>query len=139
MLPGTVSTSVTPRATKIASCSFPSPRWLFPAKPGPRGGHATKPLDRATAQRAFALAVAEANIHKKVSIHSLRHSYATHLIEAGVSLIGVQHQLGHADPRTTVRYVRMTDAARTEHAGLINQLIDALAEHVREQRARVAS
>ena len=59
---------------------------------------------------------------KKISPHSLRHSYATHLIEAGVSLQDVQHILGHHSILTTNRYTHLT--TRTE--ALATQRIDAL-------------
>ena len=65
-------------------------------------------MDRGTTQNAFARVVLDCGIRKHVSIHSLRHSYAIHLIEAGLNLRGVQEQLGHANPDTTARYVRLT-------------------------------
>ena len=61
---------------------------------------------------------------KKISPHSLRHAYATHLIEAGVDLIEVQKYLGHHSILTTVRYTRLTD--QTQHHALerINGLME---------------
>jgi integrase len=77
------------------------PRLLFPGRAAPGGGAAPGVLDRGSLQKAFGRVVAQCGIRKHVSIHSLRHSYATHLIEAGLSLRAVQELLGHAHPNTT--------------------------------------
>jgi site-specific recombinase XerD len=90
-------------------------------------------MDRGTTQRAFARVCQACGIHKKVSIHSLRHSYATHLIEAGLNLRSLQTQLGHADPTTTAGYVRLTEKTCENSADLVNQLIDHLAAVLRKQ------
>lgn len=57
---------------------------------------------------------------KKISPHSLRHSYATHLIEAGVDLLEVQRILGHHSILTTARYTRLTGQTRHNAEQLIN-------------------
>jgi integrase/recombinase XerD len=88
-------------------------------------------MDRATTQRAFRRAAQDARIRKQVSIHSLRHSYATHLVEAGLNLRGVQDPLGHASPTTTARYVRMTETSRQQQDTAINELVDRLTAAVR--------
>ena len=84
-------------------------------------------MDRGTTQNAFARVVRDCGIRKHVSIHSLRHSYATHLIEAGLNLRGVQEQLGHANPDTTARYVRVTERVTHNSRDLVNQLVSTLA------------
>ena len=93
-------------------------------------------MDRTTVQRAFRQAVTDAGIRKHVSIHSLRHSYATHLVEAGLSLRGVQDQLGHASPTTTARYVRMTEVSKQTQGAVINGLVERLTHCVRASAAR---
>ena len=103
------------------------PDLLFPGKAATGGGPAPGCMDRGTTQKAFANVVRDCGIRKKVSIHSLRHSYATHLVEAGLNLRGVQEQLGHACPNTTARYVRMTEQARLDNRSVVNQLVNALA------------
>ncbi len=60
---------------------------------------------------------------KRVTPHSLRHSYATHLIEAGVDLLEVQKILGHHSILTTVRYTRLTEQRKESAEQRINDLI----------------
>ncbi len=103
------------------------PNLIFPGRPGPDDTPATNVMDRGNTQKAFARVVADCGIRKQVSIHSLRHSYATHLVEAGLNLRGVQEQLGHACPNTTARYVRMTEQAKHDNRTLVNQLVEVLA------------
>jgi site-specific recombinase XerD len=77
-------------------------RWLFPA---PHDGK--KPLPDGTGQRIFWRAVERAGLPDRGGIHSLRHSFATHLVEAGVELPVVQRLLGHASLSTTTVYLHV--------------------------------
>lgn len=65
-----------------------------------------------TAQQVFKNAMIKAKINKKIGIHSLRHSYATHLIEQGTDIRFVQELLGHNNLKTTMNYTHLTDAAK---------------------------
>jgi site-specific recombinase XerD len=110
------------------------PRLLFPGRPLVKGGHAAKTMHRGTTQRAFTRAYRASGIEKHVSIHSLRHSYATHLIEAGLNLRSLQQQLGHSDPQTTARYVRLTEKSKQNSADLIDHTLSILATALRKQQ-----
>ncbi len=75
--------------------------WLFP------GDSSRAPIAVRSIQQAFRKARDKAGIHKPASVHSLRHSFATHLLEAGVNLVYIQQLLGHADLKTTSRYLHL--------------------------------
>jgi len=86
------------------------PEWLFPAptKSGVPLSTAAKPMSVSGVQRAFKAALQESGIQKQASVHTLRHSYATHLLEARVNLRVIQAYLGHSSPQTTAIYTHLT-------------------------------
>jgi site-specific recombinase XerD len=104
------------------------PEWLFPAagKGVVQGFPARRPIAPNTLQKAVRLARQDAGITKAVSVHSLRHAYATHLLEAGVNLRLIQAYLGHTSPQTTARYTHVTSQAQTSAGETIQALMDTL-------------
>jgi site-specific recombinase XerD len=94
--------------------------WLFPNRSG------RAPIDVNTAQRIYCAARDTAGIAPEGGIHSLRHAFATHLIEAGVDLPTVQRLLGHGHISTTMRYVHLARARVTGTTSPL-ELLDPLA------------
>jgi site-specific recombinase XerD len=98
--------------------------WLFPARrivP-----NAPRPVTLDSVQQAFARAHQASGVAKAAHVHTLRHSYATHLLEAGVNLRVIQELLGHRSARTTTLYTHLTPVVLEQTAQTINQVVNAL-------------
>jgi len=93
------------------------PHWLFPAtgRDQKAAATATHPMPKNSVQGALRRVVRQLGLKKRVSIHTLRHSYATHLLEAGVNLRQIQQYLGHPSLQTTTLYLHLTSHGQ-EHA-----------------------
>jgi integrase/recombinase XerD len=103
------------------------PVWLFPAPDRPRGAPsktATKPMNASGVQFVFQAAREESNIQKHATVHTLRHSYATHLLEAGVNLRVIQAYLGHSSLSSTTIYTHLTQKVETPAVEAVNQVME---------------
>ena len=78
--------------------------WLFPGIPD------TKPIATRSIQSVFRKSVAAAGISKNVSVHTLRHCFATHLLNNGAKILQIKELLGHADIQSTTVYLHLTHA-----------------------------
>jgi site-specific recombinase XerD len=92
--------------------------WLFP------GSEPVNPISIASVQRVFKQALNRAGIKKKATVHTLRHSFATHLLESGADLYYIQRLLGHTSASTTSVYLHITG----KDLGRIKSPIDLLEE-----------
>ena len=104
------------------------PLWLFPAAgPGGRKPVAAQThLTGSSVQRVFTAALKESGTRKPATVHTLRHSFATHLLEAGISLRVIQLYLGHRSLNTTAIYTHLTQPVEAPAKDAIHQVIDAL-------------
>jgi site-specific recombinase XerD len=104
------------------------PKWLFPA-PGRSGTHetqATRPLPLSSVQTVFKKSLKEVGIQKDAHVHTLRHSYATHLLEEGVDIRIISEYLGHRSLDSTLIYTHLTPLLRHGVADTINSLMARL-------------
>lgn len=109
--------------------SHRNPRLLFPAcgRDGRQAAGATTPMAKSSVQGAFRHAKRQADIGKRsVSVHTLRHSYATHLLEAGVNLRVIQQNLGHSSLESTMVYLHLTRKGHEDAYALIDNLMQGL-------------
>jgi site-specific recombinase XerD len=100
--------------------SFRPKTWLFPAKKG------DGPYGMTSLQKAFKAALHQSGIKKHASVHTLRHSYATHLLESGVPLRTIQEILGHKSSQTTAVYTHLTHKMMDSLFTTVNTLMAGL-------------
>jgi integrase/recombinase XerD len=102
------------------------PVWLFPAVGSDRRQAASsdRPMVHTGVQEVMRRVVHQLGLRKAVSIHTLRHSYATHLLEAGVNLRLIQQYLGHKSLQTTMVYLHLTTVSQEQAVTAINKLME---------------
>ena len=111
-------------------CIHRHPILIFPVRTRHGGcvSTATTPMSARGVQRAFKAALLESGIQKPATVHTLRHSWSTHLLEAGVSLRLIQGYLGHKSLSTTSLYTHLTKKTEDQAANMINQVLEGLWE-----------
>ena len=103
------------------------PRLVFP---NPSGGAermrvAVAPMHIGGVQAAMRAAVADCGIHLRITAHSLRHLFSTHMLELGVDLRELQEILGHVSPATTARYAHLTEVTSAQARERQGQLLES--------------
>jgi len=95
---------------------FPSDDWVFP------GQYKGEALSASTVQTVMRLAVLKAGLERKATVHTLRHSFATHLLESGTDIRYIQQLLGHSSIKTTMIYTHITPKAAKNIISPLDQL-----------------
>lgn len=103
------------------------PTWIFPnGRNGEERRAATHIMDRGGVQKSLKAIATSCGIRKHVTPHTLRHCYGALLVEAGVNLRAIQHEMGHEQPNTTALYTQLTEATHEETGNKINQMLAPL-------------
>ena len=102
-----------------------NPVWIFPrlGRSGKEGPTAQRSMHKGSVQGALRRVLKQLNIKKRVSVHTLRHSYATHLLEAGVNIRRIQQYLGHHSLTSTMVYLHLTTQGHEHAYNIINDLM----------------
>lgn len=102
-----------------------NPTWLFPrlGRSSKEGPTAQEPMNKSSVQGALRRVLAQLKFKKRISVHTLRHSYATHLLEAGVNIRRIQQYLGHHSLNSTMVYLHLTTQGHERAYGIINDLM----------------
>lgn len=105
--------------------SHRNPVFVFPrvGRGGAQGAVADQPVPISTIQQAFRKAMLAAGVTKDAHVHTLRHSYATHLLEEDVNLRQIQDWLGHHSPKTTAVYTHLTAKGTAQSVAKLNRVM----------------
>ncbi len=109
--------------------SHRNPVWLFPwvGRGARQGRISDRHVPLGSVQQAFRAALKDSGVNKAVSVHSLRHAFATNLLEANVPLSQIQKWLGHSSPSTTSIYAHLTAQSTQASARVLCNLMSDLA------------
>ena len=101
------------------------PRLLFPSPvfDAERSRRSEAYMDASSIQAAFRATIRESGIQKRLTIRSLRHAYATHLLELGMDMRLIQDLMGHEDSKTTARYAHITKTCRNHTTDRLQLLL----------------
>jgi integrase/recombinase XerD len=102
-----------------------NPKWIFPrlGRGCNEGPTAQAPMNDSSVQGALRRVLKQLKFTKRVSIHTLRHSYATHLLEAGVNIRRIQQYLGHSSLNSTMVYLHLTTQGHEHAYDIINSMM----------------
>jgi len=102
-----------------------NPLWIFPrlGRSGKEGPAAKEPMNYSSVQGALRRVLKQLKFKKRVSVHTLRHCYATHLLEAGVNIRRIQQYLGHSSLNSTMVYLHLTTQGHERAYGIINDMM----------------
>lgn len=101
-------------------------------------GKAGEPYSSTSIRKILKRACYQANIKKRVTPHTLRHSYATHMLELGVDLRYVQAMLGHAKPETTMIYTHVSTSKIQDLANPFDELVNEEMERLRDNNHKIS-
>lgn len=103
------------------------PQWIFPnGRTGDERRVATQAMDRGGVQKSLKAIAHSCGIRKHVTPHTLRHCYGALMVEAGVNLRAIQHEMGHEQPNTTALYTQLTDPTHEDTGKKINSMLAPL-------------
>jgi integrase/recombinase XerD len=102
-----------------------NPKWIFPAlgrgcKEGPSS---LEPMNYSSVQGALRRVLTQLKFTKRISVHTFRHTYATHLLEAGVNIRRIQEYLGHSNLNSTMVYLHLTTQGHEHAYDIINSIM----------------
>ena len=96
---------------------YPSDEWVF------AGQYKGEALSASTVQQVMKNAVTKSGLEKKATVHTLRHSFATHLLESGTDIRYIQQLLGHSSIKTTMIYTHITPKAAKKIISPLDRLL----------------
>ena len=107
---------------------YPSEGWVF------QGQYKGEPISASTVQQVMRNAVKKAGLTKKATVHTLRHSFATHLLESGTDLRFIQELMGHKNIKTTVVYTHLTKRSADRIQSPLDRMVDGMQKEIKDKK-----